>query len=386
MHQFADVEFDFTKRPPKPAPLFENDSEINSRYMTGEGRILIETNRERLQVFVEALRRPGYIELSPFYQRRERWDNDRKSLLIESFIMNIPVPPVFLYEREFNQYEVMDGQQRISAIRDFYDDQFALSGLEYWPELEGRTYSTLPDKIRAGIDRRSLSSIVLLKESAADDVEVSVLRRVVFDRLNRGGVRLERQEIRNALFPSEFNSMVHRLAENPVFRKAWRIPEDRALAIRSAFYQKMGDLEVVLRFFALRHADRLEGPLQQFLDDYMFAMQTATCKDVKWLEGLFLQVIELGYEIYGDLLFRPWDPARGDWSSVPNKGFCDCVLTGLAWNLDKKDVLVAKKTDVIGATIGLFEKFDLATFTGRKSTKKDLLDRLTLFRDMLAGI
>lgn len=364
----------------------QTDAEINERYVRGEGRILIETNRERLSVFVESLRKPNYIELTPFYQRRERWTNDRKSSLIESFIMNIPVPPVFLYEKEFNQYEVMDGQQRISTLRDFYDDNFKLEKLEYWPELEGKTYSSLPDKIRAGIDRRSLSSIVLLKESATDDKEVSLIRRVVFDRLNRGGIRLERQEIRNALFASPFNDLLHRLADLEVFKKAWRITSDKDVAKNSTFYQKMGDLEVVLRFFALRHAENIEGPLQQFLDDYMFTMQKASTTDVEMLEKQFHKVLAVGHEIYREKLFRAWDVESEKWSALPNKSFSDCVLTGLAWNLDKADTLINKRDSVIEATQNLFESHESGTFTGRKSTKQDLLERLTLFRSMLEGI
>lgn len=384
MHQFASIEVDAFAQGLRDIPTEHTDEQINLRYERGEGRIMIETNRERLSVFVESLRRPGYIELSPFYQRRDRWSDDRKSLLIESFIMNIPVPPVFLYEREFNQYEVMDGQQRISALRDFYDDRFALKDLEYWPELEGRRYSTLPDKIRAGIDRRSLSSIVLLKESATDDREVSLIRRVVFDRLNRGGVRLERQEIRNALFASPFNSLLHRLSKIESFRAAWRISDVEVQARRMPFYQKMGDLEVILRFFALRHAESIEGSLQDFLDIYMQRMMKAQEEDLHSLEEQFRRVIDLGWSIYGDLLFRPWEPERGAWSTLPNKGFSDCVLTGLAWNLDKASHLADNHSAVVDATQRLFESHEAGTFTGRKSTKRDLLERLSLFRSMLA--
>src|SRR6201994_3445322 len=103
--------------------------------------------------------------------------------------MNIPVPPVFLYEKDFNSYEVMDGQQRITAIRDFYANQYKLSGLQMWPELNGRSYSALPEKIKAGIDRRSITSIVLMKESTESEEDASFLRETVFDRLNTGGVK-----------------------------------------------------------------------------------------------------------------------------------------------------------------------------------------------------
>ena len=113
------------------------------------------------------------MDLRPFYQRRPRWSPEKQSLLIELFIMNIPVPPVFLYERDFNSYEVMDGQQRINALKEFYAGSFELVGLRQWPEINGRNYQTLPEKIRAGLDRRSIMSIVLLKESTTDEDEAS---------------------------------------------------------------------------------------------------------------------------------------------------------------------------------------------------------------------
>lgn len=89
----------------EPSPA-KDDREINERYVRGEGRIVIETNREKLPGFVSAMKEPGYMNLRPFYQRRPRWSPKKQSLLIESFIMNIPVPPVFLYEKDFNSYEV----------------------------------------------------------------------------------------------------------------------------------------------------------------------------------------------------------------------------------------------------------------------------------------
>src|ERR1035437_9355260 len=151
-------------RPVTP-PENPSDQQINAKYELGEQRIVTESNREKLPIFVEAFKKPGHITLRPLFQRRRRWDQVRQSQLIESFIMNLPVPPVFLYESNYNTFEVMDGQQRITAILDFYEGRLTLKGLERWPELNGRTYSQLPSNVRAGIDRRSISSIVLLKES-----------------------------------------------------------------------------------------------------------------------------------------------------------------------------------------------------------------------------
>jgi hypothetical protein len=378
----------------KEKPLGKpDDREINERYSRGEGRIVIETNREKLPGFVELLKAPGYLDLRPFYQRRPRWDVKRQSLLIESFIMNIPVPPVFLYEKEYNAYEVMDGQQRITAIKEFYNNSFKLAGLETWPELNGRNYRTLPDKIKAGIDRRSISSIVLLKESTENEEEASNLRETVFERLNTGGVKLERQEIRNALYQGLFNNLLEEITRRDDFREVWQLPRyvenevDTNPAIQeNALFAKMGDAELVLRFFALRHVDHYAGGMQGFLDRYQRKATRFTEDDINQLRKLYLETFHLAQSIYGILLFRPFDPECGDWQGGPHKAFQDAVLIGLSRHLDKADALLASKEKVIAATKQLFLDNAAGTFTGRGNTKQDIRDRIDLFAQMISSL
>src|SRR5882757_5529761 len=119
MAQFAPAELSMWEKSEKETRLRISDEDINAKYATRELRIVTESNREQLPNFVEALKRTGWMELRPFYQRRPRWDPVRQSKLIESFIMNVPVPPLFVYESDLAKYEVMDGQQRITATFDF---------------------------------------------------------------------------------------------------------------------------------------------------------------------------------------------------------------------------------------------------------------------------
>ena len=149
-----------------------SDLEINEKYVSGEVRIVTEQARYPLNT-IAGMVESGDYDLNPEFQRRHRWSPDKQSRLIESFIMNVPVPPIFLYEDEYSHYEVMDGLQRLTAIATFYTDRLSLTGLTEWPELEGRTYSQLPDQIRRGIDRRYLSSIILLRETAKTPVGLS---------------------------------------------------------------------------------------------------------------------------------------------------------------------------------------------------------------------
>ena len=210
------------------------DEELNRRYVKGEIRIVTEMARYSLAGILSMLREtvptgektePRY-KLDPEYQRRHRWSPERKSRLIESFLMNVPVPPVFLYERDLARYEVMDGRQRLTALSEFYGDKLELKGLRYWTELDGKRYSTLPSKIRDGIDRRYISSIILLKETARDEEQAAQLKKLVFERLNSGGVALSAQETRNAVYDGPLNQLCLELSKNADFRSMWGIPTE----------------------------------------------------------------------------------------------------------------------------------------------------------------
>ena len=135
-----------------------SDEELNSRYVTGDVRIVTESARYSLVGILKMLdetvgsgseKRLRY-NLDPEYQRRHRWSKKRKSLLIESFLMNIPVPPIFLYERDYAQFEVMDGRQRLTALAEFYRNDFALEGLEYWQEPTATSTKSSPRRCATG--------------------------------------------------------------------------------------------------------------------------------------------------------------------------------------------------------------------------------------------
>jgi len=123
-------------------PIPRSDKTINEKYKRGEIRIVTEQARYPLDT-IENMIDSGKYDLNPEYQRRKRWDTQRKSRLIESFIMNVPIPPIFLYEVDYSVYEVMDGQQRLTAIYDFYKGEYELEELDYWQELNGKKLSKI---------------------------------------------------------------------------------------------------------------------------------------------------------------------------------------------------------------------------------------------------
>ncbi len=373
--------------PPKNTSQTMTDDQINAKYEKGEQRILTEMNREKLPSFVEALKKPNYMDVRPFYQRRLRWDATMQSRLIESFLINIPVPPIILYEKDYNSYEVMDGQQRITAIRDFYENKLELTGLELWTELNGRNYHSLPHKIKAGIDRRSISSIVLITESTSDPDEALLLKQLAFERLNTGGVELSRQEIRNCLYYGKFNQLLLDLTENPIFAKAWGIPIDNSEErSQNNLYKKMEDAELILRFFSLRHVEDFRRGMEGFLDLYMMKSLTFSEQDIEILRNIFIKTINFASQIYGNNLFKPFDPQSETWKNKAYKAYYDAVMVGFSKHLKDVDCLIERASRVIEETKKLFKEDKSKLFTGGGTTKTDIQKRIRLFDEMLSHV
>nr|WP_315229108.1 DUF262 domain-containing protein [uncultured Albidiferax sp.] len=316
-----------------------SDEELNSRYVKGDIRIVTEQARYPLAGILQMLQEtkadesgksmPRYM-LDPEYQRRHRWSDQRKSRLIESFLLNVPVPPVFLYERDLARFEVMDGRQRLTALSDFYSDKFALIGMEYWPDLDGRRYSTLPSKVRDGIDRRYISSIILLQETANTEAQAAILKKLVFERLNSGGVKLGSQETRNAIYSGPLNTLCLELSENQAFRRLWGIPldanangdnrdEDNEEVLDEAtvtgirMFEKMEDVELVLRFFAYRQLREFRAGLNkisEFLDLFLVRGNRFSLAVLTEYRAMFESTINFLSESLGADAFTLLDSGR----------------------------------------------------------------------------
>ncbi|WP_438013265.1 DUF262 domain-containing protein [Psychrobacter raelei] len=323
-----------------PSVVAMTDEEINAKYKRGEVRIVTEQARYPVKSIKLMLDSGDYL-LNPEYQRRKRWDNGKKSRLIESFIMNVPLPPVFLYEYDYSKYEVMDGLQRLTTIYDFYSGNFTLEGLGYWKELEGKKYADLPEEVQKGIDRRYISSIVLLEETAKTPEEAEELKQIVFERLNSGGEKLTPQETRNALYNGPFNQLCIKLSKNEKFRKMWNIPlegDSEEKLLRSEAYRKMDDVELVLRFFAYRFLDEMSGTVETFLDDYLKQANTFSEKTNQELERLFNDVVDIAYALFNETAFIA--PVYERQVHKPQKTIYDPLMQSIAKHTESKDKLL----------------------------------------------
>lgn len=156
----------------------------------------IRVDQQMLSVkYMLELMEEGLIELNPGYQRNRVWkDNRRKSLLIESLMLRIPIPAFYFYENEDGEYQVIDGQQRLATIREFVSGKFKLSGLEYLgKEYNKKGFKELDIKYVQRIYRTQIAVNILDARSP---------KKVIYDifrRVNTGGVNLNPQEMRNAI-------------------------------------------------------------------------------------------------------------------------------------------------------------------------------------------
>jgi hypothetical protein len=270
------------------------------------------------------------IDLAPGFQRRLRWTRAQKSRLIESVMMNVPIPPVFLGEQKPGQYVVLDGRQRLTAIYEYLGDRFSLSGLNVLDELNGKKFKKLKDigdpPISSAITRRFVPAILILHESVPE------VKYEVFDRLNTGGVIAEPMEVRNAIYNGEFRVLLHEVANSELFRLLWGIPTDDKQREKNGSYKKMVDLEMALRFFAFQNYEEFTGSMKNFLNEYMSSRNEIYKSDPELKERdktLFNNTIKRTYDIYGKNAFhRPID--ANNRSSFPSAPLADAILYAMS--------------------------------------------------------
>lgn len=344
----------------------ENAQRLRKQWEVGELRIVTETSRWPVKIVPSMFGSSEDYQLSPEYQRRRRWEVKRRAKLIESLILNIPIPPVFLYEVDPGRYEVMDGLQRLTTILDYYADKFALTNLEILHDINDKKYTQLPPEVRRQLDRSLLSAIVILEESIKDRDQQLMMKQLVFQRINSGGVQLSSQEARNALMPGKMNDLCLALSTHPSFQKCWGFPRledisdyddpddtdnepdehmDSAQLRARETIRRMEDVEYVLRFFAMRQRANFQDlPLRDYLDLFM---RRGNDLDEKVLNGLaeqFKGTFDLLYEILGENAFRRWTGAK--WGSRRSTLVYDAVSQGFSLMLANRDVLLKHATEI----------------------------------------
>lgn len=292
------------------------------------------------------------IDLDPDFQRRERWSADKQSALIESFLLNVPVPPIYLAEDEFGQYSVVDGKQRLTAIRAFMADGLKLRSLEEFKELENFTFDALPDPLQNALKIRPYVRVVtLLKQSDP------ALKFEVFTRLNRGGEPMLPQELRKVAYRGPLSDLIFSLSESPFLREQLKIDSENSPA-----YKNMEDAEYVLRYFALRHSwETFSGSLRGEMDAFMVKGQHMKASGIKILREDFNRSLEACRQIWGEHAFKRHTGTG--WRSQFLAGVYDAEMLAVS-ELTKPQLkkAAANSAAAVEATAALFSDIEFDKF------------------------
>ncbi|QBH19200.1 DUF262 domain-containing protein [Alcaligenes faecalis] len=268
------------------------------------------------------------LDLTPDFQRQANvWDVKRKTRLIESILLRIPLPSFYFSEDLDGGYAVVDGLQRLCAVFHFKNPellnaathanlpQLKLKGLQYLEELEGKTYADLDRKFQRRISELEITTNIIRANTP------SAVKFNVFARLNQGGMPLNAQEIRNAIFPGEWRDQLRSLAESEPFL---RVTDGKVKTVRQQ------DMELVLRFIAIwQLGDPYRRPSGQTLDEFL----NSTVEHVlsrwggaAWKEAgeAFHHAIDATHRVRGKHAFRK---STGDQIRNPvNRGLFEAEL------------------------------------------------------------
>lgn len=284
----------------------------------------------------------GSIDISPHYQRRDRWSPEKQSALIESFLLNVPVPPVYLSEDEYGTYTVIDGKQRITSICEFLSGKLKLRSLKEFPELVGLTFEGLPLPLRNVLIMRPYIRVTTLLKQSNES-----LKYEVFLRLNTGGERLKPQEIRNVAYSGPFNDLLFELSSNPFLCERMKISSDK-----SPSYRGMDDIEHVLRFFTIQSSwEAMSGVLGEEMDCFMAKNRH---ENPSHFRELFTRAIRGVESIWGEYAFQK--PTGNGWREQFISPMYDAEMVAVSlFEQEDIDAISAKRLDVIEATRQLFE-------------------------------
>jgi len=314
------------------------------------------------------------ICLNPDYQREYIWTDQKASLLVESILLNVPIPVIYVAQEENDTWTVIDGLQRLNSLKRFFDGKFKLRGLEVIKELNGKYFKQLPPKSVSILRNGLIRVIVVLFESHEE------IKYDIFMRLNSGAVQLNNQELRNCLYRGALNNMLKRLRTNETFMKLVGLKKPD---------KRFRDAELILRFFAFLDTwdfkdekMREYAGLKPLLNSFMEKNKDADQQFLLDLEDRFQTTIEKVDKVFGDLAFRRLK-AHGVIEKSVNRALMDCIM--LSFTQYPENDLVDKKKGIIAQLrmLNLRDQDFIKSVTTSTTDKRGLEYRLKTWQETL---
>lgn len=301
------------------------------------------------------------IDLQPDFQRvTDVWDNVKKSRLIESILLGLPLPSFYFSEDPVSQkLSIIDGLQRICAIRDFVlekENPLKLEGLQFLKNFDGFTFSQLARPEVKRIKSLKITMNTLRKGTPLD------VKYIIFQRVNTAGVPLTPQEMRHALNQGPAAIFIKELADMESFKKATNY---------SVESKRMQDHDFVNRFIAffIGYQDYM-GDLDMFLNDKMGELNKMTSEQRDNIRVSFDKAMKCCYEIFKNDAFRKKYSVTDKRKPI-SKSVYDTLSVNIAWLSDEEQLMLLKNAEAFKTgMIRLFNderfNFSISTGTGQK--------------------
>lgn len=261
----------------------------------------------------------------PSFQRDYVWKTPQASRLIESIVMGLPIPSIFMAKDEDKEdnYYIIDGQQRLKSIEKFYNGEFALQSVApklYGLEFNGKKYDELDEKLRDRIDEYAIQ-LIIIKQEKPDDNNDSIYK--IFERINTEGTKLYPQEIRASSYHGKFNEILHQFAEDTRWKNFIKMKNNRK-----------SHEELILRFIALYFdLDKYVAPMKHFLNIYMNKNKHFKYNSKALIESIFNQTLD----ICDKFLSKEDICLQG--SNRVNTQLLDSILVGIAKNINNPKLM-----------------------------------------------
>ena len=276
----------------------------------------------------------------PDFQRRYVWSDAQASRLIESLIIQCPIPVIYLNQEQDETLAVIDGNQRLTSISRFLKNSFPLKGLTAYPELEGNRFHELDPRIQRHVENRTLRCIVILKGTHPQ------VKFDVFERLNTGATKLNPQELRHGLYFGDAISLAADVVKKTKLLSVLEIKADK----------RMKAEELVLRFWALdEDIAKYRKPLAGFINDFSERNRTLSDLDKAAFEKSFGDAFERVLALLGDLTFRIFDTSHHVESTF-NAALYDALMVGVSTLLKSKALATLTRTQAQTRLAKLFEE------------------------------